>query len=180
MPPLFPEMTKPANAKEYLVLVVGSAFGLGLLPVAPGSFAALLGLAIHVLAFLLAPPALLLPVLAAAFVLTTVLHFWLNDTAARYWADTDSGHFVLDEVAGYLVTGMIVLPLHACFGSLGQQFGFMLGAFLLFRVLDIIKPPPARQIDRQMHNAWGVILDDFVSGAYAGGAFWAAHALGAF
>lgn len=173
-------MKKPANTKEQLVLVVGTAFGLGLAPIAPGSFAALLGLAIHALAFFFAPPALLMPILLLALAVFTFLHFWLNDAAAHYWQDTDSGNFVLDEVAGYLVTALIVLPLHRCFAGPVQQLCFMGGAFLLFRVFDIIKLPIARQIDRRMHNGWGVILDDLVSGGYAGGAFWAAHALGAF
>jgi phosphatidylglycerophosphatase A len=173
-------MKQPVNTKERLVLVVGTAFGLGLAPVAPGSFAALLGLLIHALAFFFAPASLLVPILFASLILFTALHFWLNDTAARYWDDTDSGNFVLDEVAGYLVTALVVFPLHTCFATALHQLFFMGGAFLLFRVLDIIKLPPARQIDRQMHNAWGVILDDFVSGAYAGGIFWAAHALRAF
>jgi phosphatidylglycerophosphatase A len=45
--------------------------------------------------------------------------------------------------------------------------------FLLFRVLDIIKVPPARQIDRDWHGAWGILLDDVVSGLYASGLVWA-------
>jgi phosphatidylglycerophosphatase A len=45
------------------------------------------------------------------------------------------------------------------------QVGFW--GFLLFRVFDIIKIPPARQIDRNMHGSWGILLDDLVSGAYA-------------
>jgi len=173
-------MKKPVNLKERMVLVVGTAFGLGLAPVAPGSFAALLGLAIHALAFFFAPPAMLMPILLLALALFTFLHFWLNDAAAHYWEHTDSGNFVLDEVAGYLVTALIVLPLHKCFAAPLHNLYFMGGAFLLFRVFDIIKLPGARQIDRKMHNGWGVILDDFISGAYAGGAFWAAHELGAF
>ena len=172
---------KAANTKEQIVLVVGSAFGLGLAPIAPGSFAALLGLAIHALAFFFAPAPLHYPILVSAFVVFTAIHFWLNEAAAKYWDDTDSGNFVMDEVAGYLVTALIILPLHACLATTQQNLTLMVGGFLLFRVLDIIKFPPARtEFDRQMHNAWGVILDDLVSGVYAGGAIWAAHALGAF
>ncbi|HEY7817515.1 MAG TPA: phosphatidylglycerophosphatase A, partial [Vicinamibacteria bacterium] len=39
--------------------------------------------------------------------------------------------------------------------------------FLLFRIIDVIKIPPARQIDRSMHGPWGMVLDDIVSGVYA-------------
>ena len=173
-------MKQPVTTKERLVLVIGTAFGLGLAPVAPGSFAALLGLAVHALVWFFAPAALRYPLLAAAFALFTALHFWLNDTAAAYWADTDSGNFVLDEVAGYLVTALIILPLQVYFPRPLHNLAFMTVGFVLFRVLDIIKLPPARQIDRDMHNAWGVILDDYVSAAYAGGLCWLAHAFHAF
>lgn len=173
-------MKKPSGAKEKIVLVVGTAFGLGLAPVAPGSFAALLGLAIHALVWFFAPAPLHYPLIAAALVVFSALHFWLNDTAAKYWNDTDSGNFVLDEVAGYLATALVILPLQNCFARTLPGLAFMGVAFFLFRVLDIIKFPPARQIDRDWHNAWGVILDDLISGAYAGGILWAAHALRAF
>lgn len=175
-------MKKPQNTKETLVLTVGSAFGLGLIPVAPGSFAALVGLAIHAAAWFLVPPALRVPLLAGSLVLVTVLHYWLNEAAAKYWGDDDSGNFVLDEIVGTLVAALIVLPLQSLPSLAGtkHQLAFMFGSFLLFRILDIIKLPPARQVDRQMHNATGVVLDDIISGIYAGGAFWAAHAAGLF
>jgi phosphatidylglycerophosphatase A len=43
----------------------------------------------------------------------------------------------------------------------------IIGGFLFFRVLDIIKPPPARFIDRQMQGGLAVVLDDVVAGIYA-------------
>ncbi len=170
-------MKRPANTKESLVLVVGTAFGLGLAPIAPGSFAALLGVAIHALVWFFAPAPLRYPLLALALVIFTAVHFWLNDAAAKYWNDTDSGNFVLDEVAGYLVAALVALPLQPALATVRQQFLLMGAAFVLFRVIDIIKVPPARQIDRNWHTAWGVILDDLIAGAYAGGILWAAHAL---
>ena len=160
-------MKKPSSFKERLVLVVGTAFGLGLAPVAPGSFAALLGVAIHALIYFFAPKPLALPLLSLALVVFCALHFWLNDAAAKYWEDTDSGNFVLDEVAGYLVTAIIALPL--------DQPVVMSAGFLLFRVIDIIKVPPARYIDRNIHTAMGVILDDLIAGAYAAILLWVAH-----
>ncbi len=39
--------------------------------------------------------------------------------------------------------------------------------FLLFRIIDIIKQRPARQIDKYMGGSWGILLDDIVSGCYA-------------
>jgi len=43
----------------------------------------------------------------------------------------------------------------------------MIWGFILFRVLDMIKIPPAWQVDKKMHNATGIILDDIISGFYA-------------
>ena len=168
-PARFAAVKKPANTQERLVLVVGTAFGLGLAPIAPGSFAALAGVAWHALVWKVTP-GLLVPLLAAGLVAMIGLHFWLNEAAARYWEDDDSGNFVLDEVAGYLVTALA-----AC--ALPNQWIVMAAGFLLFRILDIIKLPGARYFDRQMHNAWGVLLDDVVSGLYAAGLLWAAHYL---
>jgi phosphatidylglycerophosphatase A len=93
------------------------------------------------------------------------VHFVLNNAAARYWDDPDSGNFVMDEVAGYLLTAILA---HA-FLPMSATPWILIEGFLLFRVLDIVKLPPARQIDRNWHNAFGVILDDLVSAAYAAG-----------
>lgn len=81
-----------------------------------------------------------------------------------YWNQTDPSHFVLDEVAGYLVVALIC-PFMTTWYAIAT-------GFLLFRILDIAKPPPARQIDRDWIGAAGILCDDLVSGAYAGGALW--------
>ena len=153
-------LKKPQSTSEWFVLVVGSAFGLGLLPIAPGSFGALLGIMLHALIVPLSPlaPWLTLILLMLA---VSVTHYALARAAAIYWNDSDSGNFVLDEVAGYLLTAAILAP------WLPTPW-IMIEGFLLFRVLDIIKPPPARQIDEKMHTATGVLLDDLVSAVYAG------------
>ena len=72
---------------------------------------------------------------------------------------------MLDEIAGYLIVPLVypIGPLWLV-ASLG---------FLLFRMFDIIKVPPARQIDRDMHGSLGIVLDDLVSGTYAGLVLWA-------
>ena len=48
-----------------------------------------------------------------------------------------------------------------------RWLGLLLGGFLLFRILDAIKLPGARYIDRNIHNAHGVLFDDVVSAAYS-------------
>ena len=157
-------MKRPTSLSDWLVVTVGTAFGLGLFPIAPGSFAALLGVAVHAAVWHFAPEHTM-TVLWISFGITCLVHFVLNNAAARYWDDPDSGNFVMDEVAGYLLTAILA---HA-FLPMSATPWILIEGFLLFRVLDIIKLPPARQIDRNWHNAFGVILDDLVSAAYAAG-----------
>ena len=38
---------------------------------------------------------------------------------------------------------------------------------MLFRVFDIVKPPPVRQLDRNIHGGWGIVLDDIAAGILA-------------
>ena len=79
--------------------------------------------------------------------------------AGRYFGVADSGHIVIDEVAGYLVT-MSFLPRTA--------FAAITG-FVLFRICDVFKPWPARHFDRdpRWKNGAGVVLDDLFAGVWA-------------
>lgn len=71
---------------------------------------------------------------------------------------------VADEVAGQsIVLTLLPLPAHA---NALQTIAVLGLAFLLFRVLDIVKPWPARQIQR-VPGGWGILLDDLVAGLYA-------------
>lgn len=144
----------PESVKNFL----GSSFYLGLIPVAPGSFAALLGVACHGIAAYLLQPDLRQGFLFFAFLGACLVHYVFYDWAQAFWNDPDPGHFTMDEVAGYLI-----VPL---FFPYGTPWKVMLLGFLMFRVIDIIKIPPAREVDRDMHNVWGVILDDWIAGAY--------------
>jgi phosphatidylglycerophosphatase A len=66
----------------------------------------------------------------------------------------DSPEVVIDEVAGFLVA-MIWMP---------QTWQAFLGAFLLFRFLDILKPPPIGWLDQTIRGGYGAVIDDVVAG----------------
>jgi len=69
----------------------------------------------------------------------------------------DCGRIVIDEFAGYWVA-MAFLPATA---------GYMIAAFFAFRFFDILKPFPARKLERRCSGGWGVMLDDVAAGVYA-------------
>ena len=160
--------------QKWMVLTVGTAFGLGLLPLAPGSFAALFGVGLHLLFFFFFPKFLFIPLLVFSLLLVSYLNHILTPWAEAYWQKEDPGNFVLDEIAGYL---MVPIFFHS-----GSESVWLIAAvgFLLFRILDIIKIEPARYFDRHVHNAWGILIDDLISGAYAVMLMYAAQYFGVF
>ncbi len=145
--------------RNLVYLAIGSALGLGLSPVAPGTLGALLGVLIHLIAVSYLPAPFYIIVLIIALLLVSVANHLLTPWAREYWGSEDPRHFVLDEIAGYL---MVPILFHQW-----APWKVALGGFVLFRFFDIVKIPPARQIDRNMKNSWGILLDDLVSGAYA-------------
>jgi phosphatidylglycerophosphatase A len=134
--------------------VVATAGGAGYSPVAPGTC----GTAVAVpLAWLAAP--LLLWGFVALAVAITVVGIAAAAIADRAWDTHDSGRIVVDEVAGYFVTVAFADPARWSVLALG---------FVLFRLFDIVKPPPVRWIDRNLPGGAGVVLDDVAAGLGAG------------
>ena len=68
----------------------------------------------------------------------------------------DPGHVVIDEVAGQWIA-----LIHA-----RADWPHLIAAFLLFRICDIVKPWPARQLEN-LPAGWGIVLDDVAAGVYA-------------
>lgn len=151
-------------------ILIASALGLGLCPIAPGTVAALSGVAIHIGIYQLAPEAAQLWLLISAFLLVCVGNHVLTPWAQDYWRKKDPGHFVLDEVAGYLLVPILFRG--------GELWQVCVWGFLAFRALDIIKVPPARQIDRRGTGAWGILMDDIVAAMYAAGCLYVARWVG--
>ena len=87
--------------------------------------------------------------------------------AERYFGRKDPQAFVLDEVAGLLFTLLFFRIPHAPLHTLAW-------AFVFTRVFDIVKLPPAKQLEKLPHG-WGVLLDDLASSVYAVLALWLIH-----
>jgi len=137
-----------------LALTWSSFFGAGYFPVAPGTAGTAAAIPLW-WALTHVPLWAYLPITA----LVTLTGIAAADRAGRYYGVADSGHIVIDEVAGYLVT-MAFLP-RSVFAALA--------GFLFFRACDVLKPPPARFFDRdpRWKNGAGVVLDDLFAGVWA-------------
>ncbi|MFX0135525.1 MAG: phosphatidylglycerophosphatase A [Candidatus Hodarchaeota archaeon] len=149
------------SKKNYFNIMIASGFGLGLAPIAPGTCGALLGIIIHILvAIYIVNIKIQIFALVFFLIIIIIANHLLTPWAVKYWKSDDPSHFVLDEIAGYLIVPIL-------FFYHGELWKIVLCGFLLFRIFDIIKLPGARQIDKKMKNSWGIILDDLVSGVYA-------------
>jgi len=93
---------------------------------------------------------------AATIALLFVVGSWSGSVAERHFGRTDPSQVVIDEVMGMLVT-LFLNPV----GWLGA-----LGAFLLFRIADVVKPFPAGHLER-LPGGIGVMADDFMAAVYA-------------
>jgi phosphatidylglycerophosphatase A len=142
----------------FVARAIATGFGAGFAPVAPGTFGTLVAVPI---AWALAP--LSLPVYVAVTVAVTVVAIACARIADDSWGTHDTGRIVVDEIAGYLAT-MALVP---------RDRALTLAAgFILFRVLDITKPPPARWIDQRLPGGAGVVLDDVTVGLYGAVLLW--------
>ncbi|MCH8277513.1 MAG: phosphatidylglycerophosphatase A [Proteobacteria bacterium] len=138
-------MTDPVNFLAF-------GFGTGLAPIAPGTFGSLPG----VLLFWLTMDLGLYVQLgvAAALVVSGV---WICGESARRIGVHDYGGIVWDEIAGMYIT-LLAAPI--------SLLGWVL-AFVLFRITDIVKPWPIRDLDHRIEGGLGIMLDDLVAALYA-------------
>ena len=130
--------------------MLASAFGAGYSPVASGT----VGSFVTVVAIWLLP---LTPLrIAVALVVVLLVGIWAGSRVERVLGKKDPGLIVIDEVAGMLLS-VILLP---------RTIPVLITAFLLFRLFDIWKPFPARE-SQALTGGMGVMVDDLIAGVYA-------------
>ncbi len=123
----------------------------GYVPVAPGTAGSVVGVALFYALRLTDSPWAEHLAIVAVF----AAGVWASNVAEAHWQRTDPGPVVIDEVLGMLIT-LWLLPVT----GLGAFVGF-----LLFRLLDVIKPWPARRFEA-LHGGLGVMADDAMAGVY--------------
>lgn len=145
------------------VVFVALGLGSGLSPKAPGTAGTL---ATVPLVYFLQQQTLLVYIVVTLFVLAT--GSWVCGYAAKKLQVHDHSAIVYDEVAGFLIT-MLMVPA-------GWQW--MLVGFVLFRFFDAVKPWPISWFDKNVHGGFGIMFDDVVAGAVSLGCLLAIQWLG--
>ena len=134
------------------VLLLAVGFGSGLVPRAPGTAGTVLAVPLYLL---------MQPLPLVTYLLITTCLFiagiWICTYAAEKLGVHDHPSIVIDEIVGYLIT-MIAAPA----GWLPVLIGF-----ILFRLLDAIKPWPISWFDRNINGGLGIMLDDVIAGIIA-------------
>lgn len=132
--------------------LVAFGFGAGLIPFAPGTFGTLLAFPLYWL---------LIPHLGTvAFMLLVLVLFglgvWACEMTGHALGAADHGGMVWDETVAFLLV-LFFVP---------ATLVWQAWAFLLFRLFDILKPPPIRYYDRKLKSGFGVMFDDLIAAFY--------------
>lgn len=130
--------------------IIATVGGIGRVPRLPGTVASVVGAG---LAWWLSPnPAMQI----AGCLAVTALGFWSAGPAARAMGVKDPPAVVIDEVAGMMIS-LVLLP---------ATWKIYLAGFLLFRFLDIFKPGPIRRLEH-LPGGVGIMADDLLAGVVA-------------
>jgi len=139
-------------AGKAVVLFCATGAGAGYAPLMPGTAGSAAALLVY--ALLAACP---LPVYVCCIAAAVSAAVPLSAAAARMLGQQDPPQVVIDEICGMLVT----------LAGLPVSLQTAVAGFLLFRLLDVLKPFPANMINDRMHGGAGIVLDDIVAGIYA-------------
>lgn len=154
-----------------LALALATAGGVGLAPLAPGTFGALVGVLLFVPFSRFGVSLYCLTLAALAF-----SGAWAADVAERAFGRSDDGRIVIDEVAGQLLTLVPLVVLAGWWPEVAESslpvggvrwWLAVVTAFALFRVFDVWKPGPVRWAERRLAGGLGVVADDIAAGVLA-------------
>jgi phosphatidylglycerophosphatase A len=134
-----------------LALFIATFGYVGYVPVAPGTFGSAAGLVVFYAVRATGSTVVEVVVILGLF----ALGLWCGTVAEHHFGGTDPGPIVIDEVVGMLVT-LFLLPVTP---------GVALAGFLVFRVLDVIKPFPSARFER-LPGGLGVMADDGMAAIY--------------
>lgn len=168
------EKIEKKGVRDYFSLAV-TTFGVGYIPLAPGTFGSLVGVLIYLTIvwtqanigiYFVANgwrfeqiSAWFVAVNLILFLLFCLLSVWASGRATRLFKDKDPQKVVVDEVMGQLLVFLFI--------PFGVQWFFVVAGFLLFRLFDIWKPYPIDSL-QNLPAGIGVCADDILAGVYGG------------
>ena len=141
-------MNKENKKWDKFCVGISNMFGVGNFPKCPGTAACVVAVLVFVL----------VKSMTVFFVITAVaifLSYLCVDRAEELYAEKDCKKIVIDDFSGMLIT-MLFLP---------RDFTFIISAFFLFRMFDMLKVYPANKIE-ELHGAKGIVGDDIIAGIY--------------
>ncbi len=144
---------------DYLALAI-STFGVGYLPLMPGTYGSLVAVGIFLGFTQLVKGNALVALVLVSIVAVTFAGIWAASRTEELSGRKDPGKVVVDEVAGQLIS-LFPLTLVAHWSIVA-----VIISFILFRFFDIVKPYPARKLEA-LKGGLGVMCDDLIAGVYA-------------
>ena len=152
------QLHPPSEKKTLWAWAIGTFFEAGLLKPGPGTYGSIAAVLLWFgAAHLLHPAPVALAIgTAIAALAATLIGIPAATIVARESGREDPGHVVIDEVAGQLIA-LIAIPVDWRHAAV---------SLLLFRIFDIFKPPPIRQLER-LPGGTGIMLDDVAAGLFA-------------
>lgn len=133
--------------------ITATFFGAGYFPLAPGTITS----AIIVLLYKFILHKLSWPIYLLLFFSLFALGIFVSDVYSRILKKDDPRTVVIDEAAGQMIALFLLSP----------QWALCVASFLLFRLFDIVKPFPIKQVET-FPRGFGIMLDDFVAAIFAG------------
>ena len=141
-----------STRKNDIVIFVATGFFTGFLPTMPGTWGTFAGIPLVIISHRLT--SLMQAIVTIVFVTFAA---YIAGRAEILFEDRDARPIVIDEMVGFLIT-LLWLPLNFLTLCLG---------FVLFRLFDIVKPPPIGILEKRLRGGWGIVLDDVLAGVFA-------------
>jgi phosphatidylglycerophosphatase A len=199
------QKSEATSRRPRLALAIATGFGLGYIPLAPGTWGSLLGLALawalrnHRAVSPFLPPRGLLGIggleIDSSVVYSIVVALglaavgaWASGRAEKHFGQRDPQKVVIDEVSGQMIalfgagwlltlTDDSISHASPLIVLVAPNWKYLLLGLILFRVFDIWKPFPVRQAER-LPGGWGIMADDWLAAGYAVLGLWLGRALG--
>jgi phosphatidylglycerophosphatase A len=141
-------------SRPVLPLLLATWFGCGYFPWAPGSIGSAVAVLLAACIEIYFGSGRLLLLVLILFLMAPAI--WSATHVARFFGKTDPGAVVIDEVLGQWTTLL---------GASAKEWKVLLAGFVLFRVFDIWKPWPIRNLER-LPQGIGIVMDDISAGLY--------------